>query len=325
MVAPSERRGNPAFEIAGVVVPPGRRRLLDLPADRLVTGTELKIPAAVVNGRHPGPWLWITGAVHGDELNGVEIVRRVVEATDARKLAGAIVAVPIVNVLGFIDGSRYLPDRRDLNRSFPGSHRGSSASRLARLIYDNVIAKCDVGIDFHTGSDHRANLPQIRADLDDPQTRQLALAFGAPLMVHAKLRDGSLRQAGNELGKPVLVYEGGEAHRFDRDAIEMAVAGTLRVMAEMEMIARTGAFDAKPIEARSSTWLRARRSGILRLETGLGDHVDTGQTIGTIGDALGGRPSRIVVKRPGWVVGIAQRPLVNRGDAVVHVAHAEAP
>ncbi len=231
-----------------------------------------------------------------------------------------MLAVPIVNVFGFIEGTRDLPDRRDLNRSFPGSVRGSLASRLARLIIDHVVRDSDIGIDFHTGSDHRVNLPQIRADLDDPETRRIAFAFGAPVAVHAKLRDGSLRQAATELGKTVLVYEAGQAHRFDANAIDTAIEGTKRVMAATGMIAgRPRA--SSPIEGRSSGWIRARRAGILRLRTTLGARVESGDLVGEIGDALGGRPAKVTAPRSGWVIGLTRNPLVNRGDALIHIVH----
>lgn len=306
--------------VAGVDVLPGQRRILDIPAGRLVTGSELTIPAAVVNGRHAGPRLSLTAAVHGDELNGIESVRRVIEQLSPRTLYGSVVAVPIVNVFGFIEGSRYLPDRRDLNRSFPGSRRGSLAGRLARLIMDQVIAPADVTVDLHTGSDHRSNLPQIRADLDDSETRRLATAFGAPLTLHARTRDGSLRQTATEMGKTVLMFEGGEAHRFDEDAIAIAAAGVRRVMAAMGMIPSQQDPAPTTVEARTSSWIRARRAGILRLRTSVGDLVEAGQPIGEIGDAIGGRPTRVTPRQSGIIIGMRLNPLVNRGDALVHIA-----
>ena len=324
MIASKVERVLPrSVTVAGIAVPAGRRRVLEIPAGRLVTGTEMAIPAAVVNGRRPGPRVWLTGAVHGDELNGVEIVRRVLDRLSPAVLAGCLVAVPIVNIFGFMEGSRYLPDRRDLNRSFPGSHRGSLAGRLARLIMDHVVADGDVGIDFHTGTWHRANVPHVRTDLDDPEGRKLAEAFGAPLMLHARERDGSIRAAAKTLGKPVLVVEGGEAFRFDAEAIDVGVTGTLRVLQFLGMVEGAPVSTATPTELRSSAWVRARRSGVFRLQTGPGERIDAGETLGEIGDTLGGRPTRVRAVAPGWVIGVQRNPLVNRGDALVNIGYEE--
>nr|WHW29206.1 putative deacylase [uncultured bacterium] len=201
----------PSFKIGDLDVAAGRSGIGELPVSRLVTGTHISLPLRVMHGVHDGPTVWLSAAVHGDEVAGVEIIRRVLATVDPRTLRGSVLAVPIVNVHGFLSGDRYLPDRRDLNRSFPGSPTGSLAGRIADLFMTEVVKRSDVGIDLHTGSDHRTNLPQIRADLDDPQTRELADAFGAPFMLHAKLRDGSMRAAATAADSTVLLYEGGEA------------------------------------------------------------------------------------------------------------------
>ena len=185
----------PSFEIGPVRIRPGTTRSVALPITRLVTGAEVDLPVRVVHGREDGPTIWINAAIHGDEAVGVEVIRQVIANLNPKTFRGTLIAIPIVNVLGFMAGDRYLPDRRDLNRSFPGSARGSLASRIAHRMMTEVVAKCEVGIDLHTGSDRRSNLPQIRADLDDPGTRDLAAAFGAPVMLHARIRDGSLRHA----------------------------------------------------------------------------------------------------------------------------------
>ena len=175
--------------------------------------------------------------MHGDEIAGVEIIRRVTRSLNARTMSGTLIAVPIVNVHGFLNGDRYLPDRRDLNRSFPGSSNGSLAARIANLFMTEIVKRCDVGIDLHTGSDHRTNLPHVRGDLDDPETRKLAEAFGAPIMLHARVRDGSLRAAATESGATMLLYEGGEAWRFDgRRHRRSASQGIRHVLAELAMI-----------------------------------------------------------------------------------------
>jgi predicted deacylase len=312
---------NRPIAVAGTTVGPGRRQLVEVPVARLPTATALNLPIMVLNGLRPGPTLWLSAVVHGDELNGLEIIRRVLEVTRARRLAGALLAVPIVNVFGMLTETRYLPDRRDLNRSFPGNPNGSLASRLANLFMTNVVDASDVGIDLHTGSDHRFNLPQIRGDLEDPGTRAIAEAFGAPVSVHSPVRDGSLRATCGRRGIPMVVYEGGEAHRFNETAIAAGVDGVLRVLDHLDMRALDG--DAAPAETvvvRHTHWVRARRTGILRSTVRAGQRVANGEVLGIVADAVG--ESRATMKAPfgGIVIGHTQHPLVNRGDALWHLA-----
>jgi uncharacterized protein len=317
---PTAEPRNVPIRVGTETIEPGRSRTFDLPVARLPTGTWLSLPVRVVNGRYPGPNLWLSGAVHGDEINGVEIVRRLVPRIQARSLRGAVIAVPIVNLFGFVGETRYMPDRRDLNRSFPGSSRGSLASRLAHLFMTEVVEHCDVGIDLHTATGHRVNLPQIRADLDDPHTRRLAEAFGAPFVINARLRDGSLRASATRAGRTVLLYEAGQAHRFDDSAIDTGVDGVLRVMEALGM----GSWDVpkarRPVEVTKTTWVRARRGGIADLEVHLGDRVERGDVVAVIGDALGSRPTRVKAPASGWVIAATQNPLVSPGDALVHLA-----
>ena len=174
---------NYSVTINGVTVTRGTRTTIDLPAGRLYTHTPMTIPVHVVSGKHAGPVLFISAAIHGDEINGVEIIRRLLKSSSLKRLRGTIIAVPIVNVHGLINHSRYLPDRRDLNRSFPGSDKGSLAARLAHLFMKEIVAQSTHGIDLHTGALHRTNLPQIRANLDDPETDKLARAFDVPVII----------------------------------------------------------------------------------------------------------------------------------------------
>ncbi len=313
------------IRVAGHTLEPGTRRRIELPAARLATGSPLGLPVEVVHGLRPGPRVWLTAAIHGDELNGIEIVRQVLNETTPKRLAGTLVAVPIVNVFGFITESRYLPDRRDLNRSFPGSARGSLASQLAHLLMKEVVDGSDFGIDLHTGSADRTNLPQIRADLDDPETRRLALAFGAPIAIHAALRDGSLRAAANAKGARVLVFEGGESRRFNREAIEAGTAGVLRVLREAGLRSTAPPPPGiPPLESRDTAWIRAGRSGLVRLDVEPGDRVTKGRRLGVIKDAFGERILQVKASRDGVVIGMTRHPNVNRGDALVHVAEIEA-
>ncbi|MCA9621371.1 MAG: succinylglutamate desuccinylase/aspartoacylase family protein [Myxococcales bacterium] len=323
--APRRRRKheNTVLEVGGETIAPGERQRFEIRVARLPTGTWLHLPLEVVNGEHAGPRLWLTAAVHGDELNGAEIIRRVLAQIDHTKLAGALVAVPIVNVFGFVQQLRYLPDRRDLNRSFPGAKHGSLAARLARLIMVEVVGHSTHGIDLHTGSHHRTNLPQIRADLSDPETRAIALAFGTPVVIDAHTRDGSLRHAARQANKPVLLYEGGEALRFDELAIQAGVDGVLRTMAYLGMIDDAPALVEPPILVARTRWLRARRGGIMRCSTALGARVGKGQTLAEITDAFGRGTAYVRAPKDGIVIGLNQNPLVNQGDAVLHLALAD--
>lgn len=332
--ARSWRRRRPPFVLADVEVKAGRSAIGEVPIPRLVTGTPVSLPLRVVHGRHDGPTVLVSSAIHGDELGGVEIVRRVTEALAPADLHGTVILVPIVNIHGFLTGDRYLPDRRDLNRSFPGSATGSLASRIAHVFMDQLVTRCDVGIDLHTGSDHRTNLPQVRAELDDPVTHDLATAFGAPVLLQAKLRDGSLRAAGLAAGVTMLLYEGGEALRFDEPAIVAGVDGIRRVAHHLGMTP-----DAEPpplpldeegrpripIVSRRSAWVRARRSGVTSMATDLGDRVAKGDLLALVHDSLGHRLSRARAPFDGVVIGRRQHPLVHQGDAIVHVARIELP
>lgn len=320
-MSPARRGRRASFRLGDLDVAAGRSGTGELPVARLVTGSMISIPIRVLHGAQAGPTIWLSAAVHGDEVAGVEIIRRTLAALDPRALRGTIIAVPIVNVHGFLNGDRYFPDRRDLNRSFPGSANGSLAARVAHLFMNEIVDRCDVGIDLHTGSDHRTNLPQIRADLDDPRTRELATAFGAPLMLHAKLRDGSLRAAATSTGATVLLYEGGEAWRFDPHALSVGVSGIGRILHRLDMVdGPVEQPDVIPLESRSSSWVRTRRSGIALLDVELGDHVTKGQQMVRVYDSVGKRLAVNRAPTDGVVIGHIQQPLVNQGDAIVHLA-----
>jgi predicted deacylase len=316
-----------AIEIAGHAVAPGTRARVEIPVGRRVTGAQVALPVEVVNGRKPGPRLFLCAAVHGDEINGVEIIRRVLRARQLSKLAGTIIAVPVVNLFGFIGLSRYLPDRRDLNRSFPGSASGSLASRLAHTFVTEVVENSTHGIDLHTAAVHRSNLPQIRACLDDAETSRLAHAFGVPVLIDANVRDGSLRQAVFERNIPILLYEGGEALRFDEKAIRAGVRGIVSTMRAIGMLPETSTprHTADPFVAHSSYWVRASQAGILRSREVLGAHMKLEQRLGIISDPLGADEVTVKADAPGIIIGRTELPLVNEGDALFHIATFERP
>jgi uncharacterized protein len=298
----------------------GTCQRLEIPVGLLPTQTMLSLPVTILNGMTKGPRLWLSAAIHGDEINGVEIIRQVLTKIDPQKLCGTIIAVPIVNIFGFIEQSRYLPDRRDLNRSFPGSATGSLASRLAHLFINEIVSHSTHGIDLHTASDHRINLPQIRANLLDRETAKFAKAFGAPIVMHSNSRDGSLRQAASNLGIPVLLYEAGEALRFDPESIRIGVEGILRVMEYLGMYRCPLIVSSiEPIEIKESKWVRASHGGIFRIEVSLGDRVRKKQPLGVISDAFGDNNTLVRAGMDGIIIAHTQNPLVNQGDGIVHI------
>ncbi len=314
---------NQAFAINGITVKPGIRTTIDLPAGRLYTHAPMTIPVHVVNSKHAGPRLFISAAIHGDEINGVEIIRRVLNLPALKRLRGTLIAVPIVNVHGLINHSRYLPDRRDLNRSFPGSEKGSLAARLAHLFMEQIVCQSTHGIDLHTGAIHRTNLPQIRANVDDEETEKLARAFDVPVIISSTLRDGSLREAAAEYGIPMLLYEAGEALRFDEVSIRAGVQGIVNVMRLLEMLPPGRSKSRKqkePVVARSSSWVRAGDSGILRSLIPLGGRVKKDTLLGVVADPFGEQEIQIMSPVSGIVIGRTNLPLVNEGDALYHIA-----
>ncbi len=313
------------LRIGGTDVLPGERVTLDLPVAHLYTHGELTMPVCVVRGRKAGPRLFVCAAIHGDEINGVEIIRRLLRMKPIQRLHGTLIAVPIVNVFGFISHSRYLPDRRDLNRSFPGSDKGSLAARLSELFMREVVSNSTHGIDLHTGAFHRSNLPQVRARLDCPGVDAMARAFGAPVIVDAELRDGSLRQAVYARNIPLVAYEGGEALRFDEVAIRAGLRGILGVMHALDMLPSSYKPRpmSKPVVALDSGWVRAPESGILRMQASLGAHVSEGDLLGTLGDPFGENEVEVRAPGAGIVIGRINIPLINEGDALFHIAQFE--
>jgi len=324
------RRGaerNEPIAIGDRSVAPGEDAIIDLPVADLYTHTRLTLPIHVINGRHAGPTLFVTAAIHGDELNGVDIVRRVLKARDMKRLRGALIAVPIVNVFGFVNRSRYLPDRRDLNRSFPGRRKGSVAARLAHLVTSEIITHADYGIDLHTGAIDRPNLPQIRANLDDPRVLEMARAFETPVIIDANIVAGSLREYAEANRIPMVVYEAGEALRFDELSIRAGLRGVLRVMRSLGMLPPRPR-QSKPIEpliSRGTTWVRAPASGIVHVRCRLGQRVNEGELLALIADPFGENQTEVAATATGIVIGRVNLPLAHEGDALFHIATFDDP
>lgn len=312
---------NAAIEIAGIKVKAGERVTIDVPIPDLYTHTALTIPVKVIQGKKDGPRLFVCAAIHGDEINGVEIIRRLSNHRTMSKIKGTLIAVPVVNVYGFINQSRYLPDRRDLNRSFPGSETGSLAARLSHVFLKEIALKSTHGIDLHTAAVHRDNLPQVRAYLDDDETRRMAESFTAPIILNTPILEGSMRQALEKMGISVIVYEAGEALRFNEVAIRAGVKGIISVMREIGMLPRLKTRKSiTPIIAQSSLWVRASQSGIIRTVVSLGQVVAKGQVMGVIADPFGEKEESVIAPVTGMVIGRTNIPLVNAGEALFHIA-----
>jgi uncharacterized protein len=311
-----------SFSIGEFEVASGTRATVNLEVSTLANASPMNLTVQVVHGEKPGPVLFVSGVVHGDEIQGLEIVRRLLNHAALQNLSGTLLAVPIVNAFGFLNHSRYMPDRRDLNRSFPGSDQGSLASLLADLFFREVVLRSQFGIDLHTAALHRSNLPQVRIAPKDAELLQLAEAFAAPVILTSKLRDGSLRQSAKDHGVKVILYEGGEALRFEEQAIDAGVKGCLRVMKAVGMIET--APDVLPhqtiVHSSSSTWARAPEGGILHSVRRVGDKVGRREPIGVITDPFGTVNVPVFAEDDGIIIGRTNLPIVNRGDALFHVA-----
>jgi uncharacterized protein len=311
------------FQLNGESVKPGERKTIEIHISRLADHTEMSITAHVIRGKRDGPVLFVSAAVHGDEIIGVEVIRRLVGLRALNRLRGTLILVPIVNAYGFIALSRYLPDRRDLNRSFPGSETGSLAAQLANKFMTEIVAPAQYGIDLHSAAVHRDNLPQIRADLDDPEVNAMATAFGASIMLNATLRDGSLRSCADDNGCKILLFEAGEALRFNEVAVRVGLTGIIGVLRHVGMLAaskKSARSKAAPIRSDSSHWLRAPMGGVMRATKKLGDTVKKGETIAIVADPLGFVEQAVTARSSGIVIGRANLPVVNRGDALFHIA-----
>ncbi|GGX61452.1 deacylase [Tateyamaria omphalii] len=311
-----------AFQLGDINVAPGSRASVALPVSDLPDHTPVSLRVEVLHGKRPGPTMFVSAAVHGDEVIGVEIARRLLRTPQLDKLRGTLLVVPIVNAFGFLARSRYLPDRRDLNRCFPGSASGSLGSRLAHIFLNDVVLRCDFGIDLHSAAVHRTNLPQIRITPGDQITATMARSFGAPVILTSSLREGSLRGEAAERGTPVLLYEAGEGLRFDEFSVRAGVAGILRVMRDQDMLAAKGiAHPRTPsLTCNSSTWLRAPSGGLLRTFRAEGDVVEENEVLAAISDPAGSTETELIAPSSGILIGRAVLPVVNEGDAVFHLA-----
>jgi hypothetical protein len=312
----------PSFEIAGDSIEAGTRKTINLPVSTLSDHTPVTLSAHVIHGRNDGPTMFVSAGIHGDEVIGVEIVRRLLRSKNLKHLRGTLIVVPIVNTFGFLNHSRYLPDRRDLNRCFPGSPNGSLASRLAHIFINEIVARCSLGIDLHSAAINRMNLPQVRVSANNHESLKLAHVFGAPVILTSALRDGSLRQEAKKIGVDVILYEAGEGMRFDEFSVRAGLAGILRILKEIEMLPKAGI--AKPkansLLCTKSNWLRAPTGGLLRIFKSEGDVVEDGDIVAAISDPFGESEIEVSTHHSGIIVGRAVMPVVYEGDALFHIA-----
>lgn len=308
-----------ALRILGEDVPPGAIRRLSWFADEAADGLPEATPVLVAHGSAPGPVLCLTAAIHGDELNGIEMVRELLYDLDAGRLAGTIIGVPIVNLYGFRQGERYLPDRRDLNRFFPGNPRGSFASRVAYSFFNSVVRHCDYLVDLHTGSFHRTNLTQLRANLNDEGVQHLTKGFGATVVLHDEGARGTLRRAATDAGIPAVVVEAGEPHRFEPDQVAHGVRALRSVLNHLGMMTRFTLWREPQPTYYSSTWVRAEGHGILSSQVQLGQTVREGSVLGTITDPITSARRTIHSPYAGRILGMALNQSVRPGYAIYHV------
>jgi len=315
------------LELLGVELPAGSSQRMSWSATELFEGVPVSTPVLVVNGALPGPTLCLTAAVHGDELNGVEMVRRVMHKLVPGKLSGAIIGIPIVNVQGFRRGSRYLPDRRDLNRYFPGNPTGSAAARIAHSLFTNIISHCDALVDLHTGSFERANLPQIRADLRNPGVVALTQGFGSMVILHSSPAAGTLRFAATNAGIPAVTLEAGGPSQLELNEVNHGVKGLETLISTLGMVQkRRLRRNSEPVYY-SSSWVRADSGGILLADVSLGSIVRKGDLLGTITDPMSNASSELRSPYSGRVIGMARNQVVMPGFAAFHIGieTAEAP
>ncbi|MBY0472547.1 succinylglutamate desuccinylase/aspartoacylase family protein [bacterium] len=309
------------FKISGIRIAPGETREIFLKVSESFMSTSIQVPVTVIRGKNDGPTAFITAGVHGDEINGSDIVRRLILDLDHENLVGTLIALPVVNIQGFLAQSRYLPYHRDLNRFFPGKKNGNNAERVAWKLFKEVISQCDFGIDLHTASDGRMNLPHVRGDMSHPRVRNLARAFGATVLLDQPGVKGSLRREATEAGVPTILFEAGETGKFSRKVSLAGLAGVLNVLSEVGMWA--GHKQTKPpfqVIVKASDWVRAEKGGILDLNVKPGDLVYEGDILAAILNPFGRTVTQIPSPTTGIVIGVTTAPLSIPGTGIVHIA-----
>lgn len=305
--------------INGTSIKKGENTQVSLNTYRLPTRTNIEIPVYVYRSEQQGPVVLLLAGMHGDEINGIEIIRRLITKNYFTHLLwGSVIAIPVINIISFLSGTRTLPDGRDLNRCFPGTDAGSLGSRIANDLMKQILPQINMGIDFHTGGASISNYPQMRCVFKDPVALELAKQFGAPFILNSTYRDKSFRKEAARRQKNILVFEGGESGRFDEFAIEEGINGCMRLFNHLNMLnAPVPEVTSKIIE--SSTWIRARMSGLFHPRKKYGALIRKNETLGTISDPFGENESHIKSPANGYIVGLNNKPVVNQGDAIIHI------
>ena len=307
------------FIINSQIIKPGEFKQIVLNSYELHTKTKIEIPVFVSRSKKKGPTLLLCAGMHGEETNGIEIIRKIITRDEIKNLnCGNIIAIPVINSVSFLFGSRELPDGRDLNRCFPGNKNGSFGSRIAYDIMKYIIPLIDFGVDFHTGGAKISNSPQIRCVFEFPENIALAESFSAPLIIDSKYREGTFRKEAAKKNKPILVYEGGESMRFDYTAINEGVNGCLRLMKNYQMI-DIDVPNNYAVKIRKNTWIRANSSGLFHMNKLNGSFVSKDDLLGVICNPFGNIEHKVLSTTDGYIVGINNQPVVNQGDALIHI------
>ncbi len=317
-ITPKHNHEN-SMVIEGNEIGPGDSKSISINVGRLPSDTRINILAHVFRSKNPGPCILLLGGVHGDEINGMEIVRRTIELGTLDALnRGTVIAIPLLNAFGFINFSREVPDGKDVNRSFPGSTSGSLASRVARTLTKKILPYVDFALDFHTGGASRYNYPQIRYTKTDSKAEYLAKIFAAPYTIQKPLIVKSFRKAAKTMNIPAIVYEGGESVRLDGFAITKGIEGLNRVLGEFKMI-EFNPEAAQSLLFKKSAWIRAPYSGLFIWTQKSGVHIKKGEPLGVIKDIYGTKSVQVISKMEGYIIGHNNASVVNQGDALFHI------
>jgi uncharacterized protein len=304
--------------INGVNIKRGQKLQINITIARLPTDTLIELPVFVYRSKNDGPSLLLTAGIHGDEINGIEVIRRMITTKKLMPERGTIIAIPLVNVYGFIHTSRNLPDGKDLNRCFPGGSTGSLARQIAHILMTEIIPNIDFGIDFHTGGSRLSNYPHIRATINDAVNNEIGMAFGAPFLLNSEFIDKSFRKEAHKAGKSILVYEGGESLRLDEFAIAQGMDGVKRLMKYLKMT-DLDVPDTQTLVLKDSTWIRAKTSGIFSTKVSYGTAVKKNQVLAYISDPYGQNLTEVKSSGNGFVIGVNNMPVINAGDALIHL------
>ena len=314
------------IEVLGHAISNGKGVQLNLDIAKLHTRTKIQVPIIVERAKKEGPTLLFTAGIHGNEINGIEIVRQLISKKYNKPECGMVICIPVVNVFGFLNQKRQFPDGRDLNRVFPGSSRGSLASRFAYHIIKEIAPLIDYCVDFHTGGDSRFNIPQIRVNDEDKESLKLAKVFRPQFIIQTGHRDKSFRQSLHKINKKVLLFEGGKSLDINDKVTKAGISGALRVMQHLGIRDFSNELESmedkikQPKIIKKSSWVRAKYSGMFHPFVRLGSKVKKGDVLGSISDPFGYFERNIKALYPGYVICINQSPIVNQGDGILHIS-----